>query len=160
VRALVQRVKRAKVKIEGKIFGKIGQGLVVFLGIKDGDEDEVAKFLAEKIANLRIMADENEKMNLSIQDVKGEILVVSQFTLYADLSSSRRPSFIKAARPETAKQLYERFVEKLKEKGIPVKTGQFGEHMEVELINDGPVTIMIESPSTSHSARAQAEGSA
>jgi D-tyrosyl-tRNA(Tyr) deacylase len=145
MRALVQRVKRARVSIGQEVVAEIDHGLLVFLGIKEGDQERDARLLAEKIANLRIMADENDKMNLSILDIKGEILVISQFTLYADTSYGRRPSFIKAAKPEVALSLYEKFVKKLKEQGISVKTGKFGEYMEVELVNDGPVTIMIES---------------
>ncbi len=145
MRALIQRVKKAKVLVGGEIISEIGKGFLILLGVKVGDTETDVNFLAEKIANLRIMADSQDKMNLSIQDVKGEILVVSQFTLYGDTSYGRRPSFIAAAKPEVAKNLYQKFVENLKSFGISVKTGKFGEYMEVELINDGPVTIMIES---------------
>lgn len=148
MRALIQRVKRASVRVSGKKVSEIGQGFLIFLGVKDGDQERDTQNLAEKIANLRILADEKDKMNLSIHDTKGEILVVSQFTLHANTSYGRRPSFIKAAKPEVAKNLYEKFVENLKSFGIPVQTGRFGEYMEVELVNDGPVTIMIESPTT------------
>ena len=156
MRALIQRVKKAAVTVNGEKITEIGPGLLVLFGIKEGDTEKDCQFLAEKIVNLRIMADEAGKMNLSILDIlrqssgrSGEILVVSQFTLYANTSYGRRPSFIKAAKPEVAKNLYENFVEELREFKIPVQTGKFGEYMEVELVNDGPVTIMIESPSTS-----------
>lgn len=148
MRALIQRVKSAKVSLGDKKISEIEKGLLIFFGVKEGDTEKDSLALAEKIANLRIMADKEDKMNLSILDTRGEILVVSQFTLYGDTSYGRRPSFIKAAQPELAKKLYELFVEELKERGIPVQTGKFGEYMEVELVNDGPVTIMIESPST------------
>lgn len=151
MRALIQRVKNVKVIVSDVKISEIGSGLLIFLGIKEGNSEKDSEFLAEKIANLRIMADSANKMNLSIQDVKGEILVVSQFTLYGDTSYGRRPSFAKAAKPDLAKKLYELFIQKLKDFKIPVKTGRFGEYMQVELVNDGPVTIMIESPSTSPS---------
>lgn len=146
MRALIQRVKKGKVAIDGKTVGEIGKGMVILLGVKKEDTDKEVDFLAEKVANLRIMADKEGKMNLSIKDVGGEILVVSQFTLYGDASGGRRPSFIKAANPDLAKSLYERFIEKLKDYGIKVATGSFGEYMEVEIINDGPVTILLETP--------------
>lgn len=145
MRALVQRVSRAKVSVDGQTVGKIGQGLVVFLAVKEGDQTEDALFLAEKIAHLRIMADEKGKMNKSVKESDGEVLVVSQFTLYADTSYGRRPSFIKAARPNKAKVLYEAFIASLKEEAINIQTGRFGSYMEVEVINDGPVTVMLES---------------
>lgn len=145
MRALIQRVKTANVKVEDKKISEIGQGLLVLLGVKEGDTEKDCQFLAEKIANLRIMSDSADKMNLSIRDVNGQILVVSQFTLYGDTTFGRRPSFVKAAKPEVAQNLYEKFVEKLSSFGIPVKTGKFGEYMEVELVNDGPVTLMISS---------------
>lgn len=145
MRALTQRVSRAKVAIGGKTVGEIDKGLVILLGVCQEDTEKEADFLAEKVANLRIMADSQGKMNLSIKDIGGEILVVSQFTLYADASGGRRPSFIKAANPELAKRLYERFIEKLEELGVAkIETGRFGEYMEVEIINDGPVTMMLD----------------
>jgi len=145
VRALIQRVKRAQVSTNGKVLGRIEKGLIVFLGIKDDDKEEDAEFLSEKIVHLRIMADEEEKMNKAVLDVGGQILVVSQFTLYADTNYGRRPSFLKAAKPEIARPLYDLFIDKLKEKGVKVQTGRFGAYMEVKVINDGPVTIMLES---------------
>jgi len=145
VRALIQRVNRAQVSADGKVLGRIKKGLIVFLGIKDDDKKEEAEFLSEKIVHLRIMADEEGKMNKSVLDVGGQILVVSQFTLYADTNYGRRPSFLKAAKPEIARPLYDLFIDRLKEKGVKVQTGMFGAYMEVEVINDGPVTIMLES---------------
>ncbi len=142
--ALIQRVKRGKVTIEEKNHSEIGQGYVIFLGIYQEDTEKEVEKLAEKITNLRIMADEAGKMNRSILDVKGELLVVSQFTLTADLTFGRRPSFIKAKEPKEAEKLYDLFVEKLKNKGIGVKTGKFGEMMDIEILNSGPVTIIID----------------
>lgn len=145
MRILIQRVTRAKVSIDDKVVGRIGKGYVVFFGVKEGDSKKEADFLAEKLVNLRIMSDEAGKMNRSILDIDGEILVVSQFTLYADTSGGRRPSFINAAKPELAESLYLYFIEKLKNLGIKnVQTGEFGAYMEVEIVNDGPVTIMLE----------------
>lgn len=146
MRLVIQRVKEAKVSSEGKVLGRIGKGLFVLLGVGKEDKPESAAVLAEKLSNLRIMADEQGKMNLSIKDVGGEVLVVSQFTLYADTSFGRRPSFVKAAEPELAKEIYQRFVEKLRQKGIKVATGSFGEYMEIENTADGPVTIILEHP--------------
>lgn len=144
MRALLQRVSKASVTIEGKVISQIGKGLVVLLGIGHGDAAEQAAFLAEKIANLRIFEDEQGKTNLSILDVKGEAIVVSQFTLYADARKGRRPSFTDAALPEVAEPLVDRFVELLRGHGVPTQTGQFGAHMQVEIHNDGPVTIWLE----------------
>jgi len=144
MRALVQRVKKGKVTVSSKTMGEIGKGLVILLGVAKEDTEKEADFLAEKVVNLRIMADKEGKMNLSIKGVDGEILLVSQFTLYGDASGGRRPSFIKAANPDLAKSLYERFIEKLRSYGIKVATGRFGEYMEVEIINDGPVTILLD----------------
>lgn len=146
MRLVIQRVKKAKVSSAGKIFGQIGKGLFVLLGVGKEDKTESAAPLAEKLANLRVMADEQGKINLSVKDVGGEVLVVSQFTLYADTSFGRRPSFVKAAQPERAKEIYERFVEKLKQKGVKVASGSFGEYMEIESTADGPVTIILEHP--------------
>ena len=145
MRAVVQRVKNSSVNVGGDVVGKIGRGLLVLLGVANGDTTEDADFMANKIAHLRIFEDENQKMNRSLHDVGGEMLVVSQFTLLGDCRKGRRPSFINAAGPEQATELYEYFVKKTREQGISVQTGQFRAMMEVELINDGPVTLIIES---------------
>ena len=143
--ALIQRTASAKVTVKTKLISEIGKGYIVLLGILEEDEETDVLKLVEKISSLRIMSDAEGKMNLSIADVKGEILVVSQFTLAADLSYGRRPSFVKAKKPDEAKALYELFVLKLKEKNIPVKTGEFGTYMTVDIANDGPVTIIADS---------------
>lgn len=144
MRALIQRVSKASVTVEGQTISSIGKGLLILLGIGHGDGEEQAKFLAEKVANLRIFEDAQGKTNLSIRDVKGETLVVSQFTLYANTVKGRRPSFIEAALPDLAEPLVNRFVELLRGHGVPALTGKFGAHMEVEIHNDGPVTIWLE----------------
>ena len=144
MRALLQRVSRASVTVEGQTISLIGKGLLILLGVGHGDGEEQAKFLAEKIANLRIFEDEQGKSNLSILDVKGEAIVVSQFTLYADTRKGRRPSFIDAALPDAAEPLVSRFAELLRGHGVPTQTGKFGAHMQVEIHNDGPVTIWLE----------------
>ncbi|MBC7879058.1 MAG: D-tyrosyl-tRNA(Tyr) deacylase [Anaerolineales bacterium] len=144
MRLLIQRVSQASVTIEEQTVSKIGNGLLILLGIGHGDGEEQAVFLAEKVANLRIFEDEQGKTNLSVLDVKGEAIVVSQFTLYADTSKGRRPSFIDAALPEVASPLVDRFVELLRSHGVPTQTGQFGAHMSVEIHNNGPVTIWLE----------------
>lgn len=144
MRALLQRVSRASVTVDDKVISQIEKGFVVLLGVGHGDGEEQVSFLAEKIANLRIFEDEQGKTNLSILDVKGEAIVVSQFTLYADTRKGRRPSFLDAALPEIAEPLVNRFVELLRGHGIPTQTGQFGAHMAVEIHNDGPVTIWLE----------------
>lgn len=145
MRAVVQRVKKASVSIDNKVVGEINQGLVVLLGVRNGDREEDARFLADKCVNLRIFADEAGKFNLSALDLGGEVLAISQFTLYADTRKGRRPSFIEAAPPELSEPLYEKFVAYLKLKGLKVATGEFGALMLVEIYNDGPVTIILES---------------
>ncbi len=144
MRAVIQRVKHAQVEVDKKIVGKINEGFLILLGVAPDDTKEKADAMVKKITKLRIFEDENEKMNLSIQDIKGELLVVSQFTLYADCSGGNRPSFINAAKPDLANELYEYFVEKCKEVIPVVQTGIFGAHMEVSLLNNGPVTIELE----------------
>jgi D-tyrosyl-tRNA(Tyr) deacylase len=144
MRALLQRVSRASVKINEQTISEIGRGLLILLGVGHEDGVEQVTFLAEKVANLRIFEDEQGKTNLSIQDVKGEVIVVSQFTLYADSRKGRRPSFTDAARPEVAEPLVNQFVELLRRHRIPTQTGQFGAHMLVEIHNDGPLTIWLE----------------
>jgi D-tyrosyl-tRNA(Tyr) deacylase len=144
MRVLIQRVSKASVTVDGRVVSQIGRGLLILLGVGHGDGEEHARFLAEKTANLRIFEDEQGKLNLSVLDVHGEAIVVSQFTLYADARKGRRPSFTDAALPEVAKPLVNRFAELLRTYGIPTQTGQFGAHMEVEIHNDGPVTIWLE----------------
>lgn len=144
MRALIQRVSKAGVAVNGQTIASIGKGLLILLGVGHGDGEEQARFLAEKIANLRIFEDEQGKTNLSVLDVQGEALVVSQFTLYADTRKGRRPSFTDAALPEVAEALVDRFVEFLRGHGVPTQSGQFGAHMEVEIHNDGPVTVWLE----------------
>jgi D-tyrosyl-tRNA(Tyr) deacylase len=144
MRAVVQRISRASVTVEGEVIGAIGPGLLVLLGSGDGDTEEEARWLAHKVANLRIFADTQGKMNLSVQDIGGKVLVVSQFTLYANTRKGFRPSFVPAAPPEVAEPLVDLFVEAVRAENVPVQTGVFGAHMMVELINDGPVTIILE----------------
>jgi len=144
MRAVVQRVRKASVSVGGEVVGAIGPGLVVLLGVKTGDTEAEAKWLANKIANLRIFSDQEGKFNLSALDVGGEALVVSQFTLYGDAHKGRRPSFTEAAPPEVAEPLVEKCVECLRAKGLKVETGRFGAIMLVEIHNDGPVTIILE----------------
>ena len=144
MKALIQRVKRASVSIEGKLYSSISSGLLVFLGVEKDDEKVNAEKLAQKVINLRVFEDENDKMNLSLKDVKGEMLVVSQFTLCGDCKKGTRPSFDKAASPQKAVDLYEYFIKCLKEDNIPVQSGTFCAMMDVELINDGPVTLWVE----------------
>mgnify|MGYP001612802126 CR=1 FL=1 len=145
MRCIVQRVSSALVSINGKVVGEIGKGLFVLVGIKEGDTEKDAEFLAEKLVKLRVMSDKEGKMNLTVSDVDSEILVVSQFTLYADTSGGYRPSFIEVARPDVSQTLYEHFVNQLKSQGVKVQTGKFGEYMEIDVILDGPVTIILES---------------
>lgn len=144
MKALIQRVKSASVTIDGEMYSKIGKGLLVFLGVEKEDTVENCEKLSQKVLNLRIFEDENDKMNLSVNDVKGEILVVSQFTLCGDCKKGTRPSFDKAAHPDIAVKLYEDFVEKIRSSGLKTETGKFRAMMDVELVNDGPVTFMVE----------------
>jgi len=145
MKLVVQRVSNAKVEVENKIVGKINKGFMVLCGITHEDTEKEADILARKLCNLRVFEDENEKMNLSLKDVKGELLIISQFTLYADtISSGNRPSFSAAARPEKAEPLYEYFLKKCEENEIHVEKGIFGANMQVSLVNDGPVTIILE----------------
>lgn len=144
MRALIQRVSSGKVTVDGETVAEIGHGLVILLGIGQGDTEDQARVLAEKIASLRIFEDDTGKFNLSLLDVHGQAIIVSQFTLYADARKGRRPSFSEAARPDVAAPLVEKFAGLLRELGIPSKTGIFGAHMLVEIENDGPVTIWLE----------------
>ncbi|QXM05939.1 D-aminoacyl-tRNA deacylase [Crassaminicella indica] len=145
MRAVIQRVKEAKVTVEGQVTGKIDKGFLVLLGVEEEDTGNDLTYMVEKISKLRIFEDDQEKMNLSLLDIKGEMLVVSQFTLLGDCRKGRRPNFMNAAKPDKAKELYEQFVKEIKAYGINVETGVFGVHMEVDLCNDGPVTILIDS---------------
>ena len=144
MKAVIQRVKKTTLKVDGKLISEIPFGLAVYLGVKCGDSRTQAELIAKKISKLRIFEDENGKMNLSVADVGGEILLISQFTLYGDCSHGNRPSFIEAERPEPANELYEYTAEKLKELGMTVKTGVFGADMKIDQLNDGPVTIIYE----------------
>lgn len=145
MRAVVQRVSRCRVQVDGEIVGQIGHGLLVLLGVGKADNEGAADYLVDKILGLRIFEDDQEKMNLSIQDKSGEMLVVSQFTLFGDLRRGRRPSFDGAARPDEAKRLYEYFVSKVREAGVRCETGRFQAMMDVELVNQGPVSILLDS---------------
>ena len=144
MRVVLQRVSRAQVSVDERITGNIGRGLVLLVGFIAGDDEADLLCMAEKVVGLRIFSDDQGKMNRSVADVGGELLVVSQFTLYGDARKGRRPSFIDAARPEVAIPLYERFVDLLRATGLRVETGEFGAIMEVELVNDGPVTLILE----------------
>lgn len=145
MRAVIQRVRHARVSVDGRVVGEIGAGVVVLLGIGKGDSNENARYLAEKTANMRIFDDANQKMNVSLLESLGAALVVSQFTLYGDLSRGRRPGFERAAPPAEANRLYEEYASQLRTFGVPVETGVFQAHMAVELENDGPVTILVDS---------------
>lgn len=145
MRAVIQRVKRAKVTVAGEITGEIGTGLLVLLGVGRGDDETAAGYLAAKTVGLRVFEDKEGKMNLSVQDVGGAVLAVSQFTLYGDVRKGKRPSFDDAARPEAARALYEYFVGQIRAAGVRCETGRFQEMMDVELVNDGPVTILMDS---------------
>ncbi|MBQ2665095.1 MAG: D-tyrosyl-tRNA(Tyr) deacylase [Clostridia bacterium] len=145
MRAVVQRVTYADVKIDGKIAGQIDNGLMVLLGVGDGDTEADMKYIADKVIKLRIFADEDDRMNRSLEDVGGSVLVISQFTLYGDCSHGRRPFFGAAMEPDGANAMYEKFVEYVREQGIHTETGEFGADMKVTLTNDGPVTIILES---------------
>lgn len=145
MRACVQRVTRAKVEVDQQVVGEIARGVVVLLGVGEGDSMEDVHYMAKKISHLRIFPDEDGKMNRSLIDVNGAVLAISQFTLYADTRKGRRPSFIRAAKPDLGQELYERFVDELRDSGITVSTGIFQTDMQIELVNDGPVTIMMDS---------------
>ena len=144
MRLVIQRVRNAEVKVDDKIVGKIGQGFLVLLGVTHTDTKEEADYLAKKLCNLRVFKDELGKMNLGLKDIGGELLIVSQFTLYADCTGGNRPAFINAAKPDLAEPLYEYFCEKCEANGINVERGIFGADMKVTLLNDGPVTIILE----------------
>lgn len=145
MRAIVQRVTEASVKVDDKIVGEIKKGFMVLLGVGNNDDENDIKYIADKIINLRVFEDENEKMNYSLNDVDGEVLLISQFTLYADCTKGRRPSFDKAGSPDWAKILYEKTCDYLKQNNIKTQTGIFGADMKVSLVNDGPVTLMLDS---------------
>ncbi len=146
MKVLLQRVRRAAVRVDGEVVGEIGKGLLVLLGVEQGDDEGTTDYLADKSAELRIFPDGDGKMNLSVEDIGGSVLVVSQFTLAASTRRGRRPSYSKAAEPELATALYERFMERLRSRGVPVAAGVFQAMMDVELVNDGPVTILLDPP--------------
>lgn len=146
MRAVVQRVREAKATFDGEMIGDIKSGLCVLLGIKIGDTEKDVLWMVDKLVNLRVFEDNNDKLNLSLMETKGEMLLISQFTVYGDCRKGRRPSFTEAAPPGEAKRLYEFAIEKVKEQGISVKTGTFQTHMVIEIANDGPVTLIIDSP--------------
>jgi len=144
MRVVLQRVSRARVTVDGRTTGEIGRGLMLLVGFAAGDDEEALVWMAGRVVGLRIFADDEGKMNRSVEEADGALLVVSQFTLYGDARKGRRPAFVDAARPEVAIPLYERFLEMLRATGRPVQTGEFGAMMEVELVNDGPVTLLLE----------------
>ena len=144
MRAVLSKVKSASVRVDGVVVGQIGEGFLILLGITHEDTEAQCRKLADKLCSLRIFDDENDKINLSLDDVGGEILVISQFTLYGNCRKGRRPEFLSAARPEVAIPLYEKFVALCREKGYHVETGEFGAHMEVESVNDGPFTLVVD----------------
>jgi len=145
MRAVLQRVSQARVSVKGKVVGGIGEGLLVFLGVGEEDGDADVGYLAEKIPALRVFRDREGKMNLSLKDIGGSLLVISQFTLWGDCRKGRRPSFSRAARPDVAERLYRRFIDALRSQGIPIEEGIFGAMMDVQLVNDGPVTLLLDS---------------
>lgn len=145
MRAVVQRVSSSKVEVDNKVVGEIGRGFNLLLGISKDDTIEDLKYIKDKVINLRVFEDENDKMNLSLLDIKGDILAISQFTLYGDCRKGRRPNFMNAMGGDEAKNLYEEFVKMLKDSGVKVETGEFGAHMKVDIQNDGPVTILLDS---------------
>ncbi|WDV47557.1 D-aminoacyl-tRNA deacylase [Clostridiaceae bacterium M8S5] len=145
MRAVVQRVSKAKVTVDNEVTGSINKGLMVLLGVEEEDEDKDTKYLVDKVVNLRIFEDEKEKMNKSLLDIDGEILVVSQFTLLGDCRKGRRPNFMQAAKPDKANRMYEDFIKHCKEYGLKTEVGEFGADMKVDLTNDGPVTILVDS---------------
>ena len=144
MRAVLTRVKHASVTIDGKVHGQIGEGFLILLGVTHEDTEAQAVKLADKLTGLRIFEDENDKMNRSLEDVKGQLLIVSQFTLYGNCKKGRRPEFLAAARPEVAIPLYEKFVQLCRDKGFHTETGEFGAYMHVESLNDGPVTLVVD----------------
>lgn len=148
MRAVIQRVSEASVTVENQIIGKIEKGLLVLLGVGDGDNEKDLDYLIDKVLGLRIFQDENDKMNLSITDIKGELLIVSQFTLYGDVRKGKRPSFTDSANPEIAEEYYNKFINRCKGTGLKVETGEFGADMDVAFINQGPVTILLDSKKT------------
>ena len=145
MRCVVQKVTRASVTVAGELVGEIGQGYMVLVGAEEGDAEADVNYCADKIVGLRVFEDADDKLNLSVKDVGGSVLLVSQFTLLGDARNGRRPSFIRAARPEQAEPLFEKLVQRVSDAGIPVATGRFRTHMEVSLVNDGPVTILLDS---------------
>lgn len=144
MRLVLQRVRRGRVSVDGETLAEIGKGFVILVGVGHGDGEDQARYLVEKVANLRVFEDEQGKMNLSLRETGGEVIVVSQFTLYADTRKGRRPAFVDAAPPEIASPVVDRFAALLTEQGVPTQTGRFGAHMLVEIENDGPVTILLE----------------
>lgn len=145
MRAVLQRVKNASVSVDGEVIGSIGEGILIFLGVADSDTEADMKYIADKMINLRIFGDDKGKMNFSVSDIGGELLIVSQFTLYGDCRKGRRPDFTSAGKPDFARSMYENFIEYCKASGLKTEHGSFGADMQVELINDGPVTIMLDS---------------